>query len=347
MSCPSRHHRTRMRAEIEEIPAALERLLTNSMDVIKEAAGEMKRLDPVLISTVARGSSDHAAAYLAYAIELLAKVPVASLGPSVATLYGQTLKLENTVCLLISQSGQSPDIVQMARSTARSGALAVAITNDAGSPLAAACHKTISIEAQEEKSIAATKTFVTSIVAGLLLLARWRDDRALMEALLRLPGQARAALGCNWRALADRLEQEASLLILGRGPSMAIASEAALKFKETCRIHAEAYSSAEVMHGPVSIVRTHYPLLALAARDASEISICSTAMELAGQEADVFVTSALARGAKHLPFVATGHPLTDPLMLIISFYGFVEKLARRRGLDPDLPVHLKKVTETL
>jgi glucosamine--fructose-6-phosphate aminotransferase (isomerizing) len=336
-----------MFTEIEEIPAALERLFTNSMDVIKETAEEMKRINPALITTVARGSSDHAAAYLTYAIELVANVPVASLGPSVATLYGRTLKLENTVSLSISQSGQSPDIVQMARSTVRGGALAVAITNDGSSPLAAACHKTVTIEAGVEKSVAATKTFVISIVAGLLLLARWQDDTALMEALMRLPGQARAAISCDWLALAERLEREASLLILGRGPSMAIANEAALKFKETCRIHAEAYSSAEVMHGPVSIVRTHYPLLALAARDASEASICTTAVELIGQEADVFITSDMARSANRLPFVATGHPLTDPLMLIISFYGFIEKLARQRGLDPDMPVHLKKVTETL
>ncbi len=347
MSRHSRHSCSRMRAEIEEIPAALERLLANSMDEINETAAEMKRIDPALVTTVARGSSDHAAAYLTYALELVASVPVASLGPSVATLYGRTLKLENTVSLSISQSGQSPDIVEMARSTIRGGALAVAITNDGSSPLATACHRTISIEAGVEKSVAATKTFVTSIAAGLLLLARWQNDAALLEALLRLPGQARAAISCEWPALAGRLGEETSLLILGRGPSMAIANEAALKFKETCQIHAEAYSSAEVMHGPVSIVRTHYPLLALAARDASETSICTTAVELVRQQADVFVTSARARTANRLPFVATGHPLTDPLMLVISFYGFIEKLARQRGLDPDMPVHLKKVTETI
>ena len=128
---------------------------------------------------------------------------------------------------------------------------------------------------------------------------------------------------------------------------MAIADEAALKFKETSQIHAESYSSAEVMHGPVSIVGPGFPVLALAARDAAEHSISEIAEKFAGEGADVFITSDLGTSAIRLPFVSTGHPLTDPLLLIVSFYVFIEQLARRKGIDPDSPPNLRKVTETV
>ena len=148
---------------------------------------------------------------------------------------------------------------------------------------------------------------------------------------------------CRRRSTGDN-----SLFILGRGPSFAIANEAALKFKETCAMHAEAYSAAEVMHGPLALVGPGFPVLALAARDASEPSMAEAADALAGKGASVFITSALAaEGNAMLPFAATGHPLTDPLALIVSFYAFVEAFARHRGLDPDQPRNLRKVTETL
>ncbi len=120
-----------------------------------------------------------------------------------------------------------------------------------------------------------------------------------------------------------------------------------MKFKETCQIHAESHSSAEVQHGPVSLVDAGYPVLVLAARDAAENSVVTVADELAERHARVFVTSDKARRARRLPFTPTGHPLTDPLAQIVSFYGFVENLARSRGLHPDAPPHLSKVTETV
>ncbi|MFK5979943.1 MAG: SIS domain-containing protein, partial [Rhizobiaceae bacterium] len=128
---------------------------------------------------------------------------------------------------------------------------------------------------------------------------------------------------------------------------LAIANEVALKFKETCQIHAEAYSSAEVLHGPVSIVGKDFPVLALVARDAAEPSIIETADLLSVQGAHIFATTDKTTEARPLDFIEAGHALTDPLLLIISFYAFIEKLARQRGLNPDVPPNLKKVTETL
>jgi glucosamine--fructose-6-phosphate aminotransferase (isomerizing) len=337
---------TFMQQEIAGIPDAVATFLDRSAAAIARAGRRLRDKDPALIATVARGSSDHAANYLKYAAELSAGIPVASLGPSIASIFGARLKLDRAACIAISQSGKSPDIVKMAETAREGGALTVALTNTADSPLADASDEVIDILAGAERSVAATKTFVNSVVAGLALLAECIEDDGLRSALAALPGQLEAARNCDWSALCEATDGHESLFILGRGPSLAIAGEAALKFKETSSVHAEAYSSAEVMHGPVSIVGGGFPVLALAARDAAEHSIVGAADELTAKGASVFVTSDAAATARQLPFTATGHTLTDPLALIVSFYAFIEAFARRRGLDPDHPTHLRKVTET-
>jgi glucosamine--fructose-6-phosphate aminotransferase (isomerizing) len=338
---------TKMRAEIEDIPGAIQRLLDESEHEVSAAAQTLKEVEPRFISTVARGSSDHAAAYLKYAIELTARVPVASIGPSVSSIYGVDLHLAQSACLAISQSGKSPDIVSMVESARRSGASTIAMTNDPASPLAAAGDHVLDIRAGTESSVAATKTFITSIVSGLSLLAHWQDDHELLAALNKLPSLSQRAIACDWEPLTRRLLRADALYVLGRGPSFAIANEVALKFKETCQIQGEAFSSAEVLHGPVSIVGGHYPVLALISKDAAEPSICSVADRLVEQGGDVFATSDKTANAIQLPFISSGHALCDPLLLAISFYAFVENLARIRGFNPDVPQNLKKVTETV
>lgn len=338
---------THMRREVGEIPEVVARFLTASAPVLDAAAARLRDLDPALVVTVARGSSDHASAYLKYAIELTLGLPVASIGPSIASIYGKDLRLGRAMAIAISQSGKSPDIVGMAQSARRSGATTVAITNTPGSPLAEASDYTIDLHAGVEKSVAATKTFVTSVVAGLALLARWSGDADLERAVAALPESLGRAVACDWSDMIGALDGHNALYVLGRGPGFAIANEAALKFKETCSIQGESYSAAEVMHGPVSIVTPGYPVLGLAARDAAEASVADMAHKLAGQGAKAFLTSDRPGPAARLPFAATGHPITDPLALIVSFYGFVEALARHRGLNPDEPRMLKKVTETV
>ena len=337
---------TLMRQEILEIPAAVERLLTDGAEEIAAAAARARALNPRYLVSVARGSSDHACAYLKYASELLLRRPMASVGPSVTSIYGADLNAEGALCIAISQSGQSPDIVRMTESLGRSGALTVAITNDPASRLAGAAGATLPIHAGPELSVAATKTFVTSLVAGLWLLAAIRDDRDLLAAIRALPRHLEDATRCDWSAAADAIDGR-SLFTLGRGPSLAVSNEAALKFKETCLIHAESYSSAEVLHGPVSIVEQGFPAIAFAARDAAEETLAATADELAAKGARVFATTDRVARATCLPHVRTDHWLTDPVASIVSFYGMVEAVAVRRGIDPDRPRHLNKVTETV
>jgi glutamine---fructose-6-phosphate transaminase (isomerizing) len=300
-----------------------------------------------MIVTVARGSSDHVCTYLKYCSELVLGLPVASLGPSVASVYGAQLRLGRAVCLSVSQSGQSPDIIAMAQAAAASGALTVAVTNHAASPLAQASAHVLDLHAGPERSVAATKTFVTSAVAGLLMIAEWAQDATLITAVHTLPAALQEAARQDWRALRDALQGIDSLYTLGRGPAYAMAQEAALKFKEVAQIHAESYSSAEVLHGPVSIVGAGFPVLALAVGDAAEAGVVAVADQIAAKGARVFVTADQARLAMRLPHVRTGHPLTDPLALIVSFYAMVEQVARDRGIDPDHPRHLNKVTQTV
>ena len=339
--------KSQMRAEIDEIPIAVERLLTKGAPAIQETSKAIRDLNPAFAITVARGSSDHVCTYLKYVSELLLGIPFASVGPSIASLYGTPLRLKGSLCLSVSQSGKSPDIVDMAKAARRDGALTVAITNDPNAPLAKASSHRLDLHAGTERSVAATKTFLTSAVAGLLLLAAWRADPDLIKAIHDLPAALDKATKVDWPEIRGAIGTETSLFTLGRGPAWAMANEAALKFKEVCQIHAESYSSAEVLHGPVSIVDLGFPVLVFAVADAAKGAVIEVADGLAEKGARVFVTSRQPKTATAVEPIRTLHPLTDPLTLIVSFYAMVERLASDLGIDPDQPRHLKKVTETV
>ncbi|WP_299831486.1 SIS domain-containing protein [uncultured Roseobacter sp.] len=338
---------THMRREILEIPAAVDALLTKGASSIEAAANALRAADPLFMISVARGSSDHAATYFKYACELVAGIPVASVGPSVSSIYDRELSLSRCACLAVSQSGKSPDIVRLAMMATSQSALSIALTNHTDSDLARGSTHTIDLHAGAELSVAATKTFVTSAVSAIWLLAEWQKDTILLQALHALPEMLEHATQMDWGALGAEITSRQSLFCLGRGPVLAISNEAALKFKETCQLHAESYSSAEVLHGPVSIVDQEFPVLALTAADQAETSLVEVADQIAGKGASVFVTSDQATHAASLTCVRTAHPLLDPISLIVSFYAMVEQVALSRGINPDEPRHLKKVTETI
>lgn len=338
---------TQMRREVLEIPSAVDRLLRNGKDDIEATADAVRRQSPAFMVSVARGSSDHVATYLKYASELLLGTPIASIGPSIASIYKRQLNLQGSVCLSVSQSGKSPDIVEMARMARKGGALSIAMTNHPDSPLAKVADHTLDLHAGPELSVAATKTFVNSAVAGIWLLAEWAEDAALLKAIQDLPTKLESAVQTDWPTARGALEGRNSIYCLGRGPAYAISNEAALKFKETCQIHAESYSSAEVLHGPVSIVDGGFPVIALASADEAEAALAGVADEIAAKGAKVFATTEKVTEASALDATRTGHALTDPISLIASFYAMVERTAASRGINPDAPRHLKKVTETV
>lgn len=338
---------TQMRREILEIPAATARLIENGSDYIKAAAAALRVTDPQFLVSVARGSSDHVTTYLKYSSELLMGRVIASIGPSIASVYNSPLSLSGSACLSVSQSGKSPDIVAMARSAQSAGALSIAMTNNPQSPLSAVSDHTLNLHAGPEISVAATKTFVNSAVTGIWLLAEWAGDDHLRRAIYALPDVLDKAIHTDWSHLHFALESRNSIFCLGRDPAYAISNEAALKFKETCQIHAESYSSAEVLHGPVSIVDGGFPVIAFASQDTAEAPLAKVADALAEKGAMVFATSQMVQKATALPVVWTGHPMTDPITLIASFYAMVEHIASVRGINPDAPRHLNKVTETV
>ena len=335
-----------MRQEVDEIPEAVARLLDRSGKTLIETGQRLANLDPTVLATIARGSSDHAAFFLKYACEQTLGIPVASLGPSLSSIYKITPRLKGAAALAISQSGKSPDIVSLAEACRKGGGLTIALANTVPSPLTETSDIAIDIQAGPEKSVAATKSFVNSIVAGLYIIASWSDDKELNQAIIALPEHFSNAVKLDWSPFNISMEGSSSVFILGRGPGFAIACEAALKLKETCGLHAEAYSSAEVVHGPMEMVRPSFPVLALAARDAAENTILSVANNLRERGAKLGITSEKAPLDARLPYIETGHPITDALVLIAPFYAFAEAYSRKLGRNPDAPAHLNKVTET-
>ena len=344
--------RSIMAVEIADAPAAVRRLLDGSKNAITNTAVLLRERDPAVIVTAARGSSDGAALLFKYACEIATGVPVASLGPSIASVYAAPLKLERAAALAISQSGRSPDLLALLERARAGGAVTAAIVNDHESPLAQCVDAVIPLRAGPERSVAATKSFIASAAAALALLAAWSGDTTLARAVEALPDTLVRARGCDWSAAVPNFARARSLFVLGRGLNLAVAHEAALKFKEVALLHAEAYSGAEVLHGPLAIIGESFPVLVLLPDDAARANLRETLKRLVEVGATVFVVSTDHRdelerlGVISLPVVSTGHPFTDPLAAAIAFYNFVERVARDRGLDPDHPPHLQKVTRT-
>jgi glutamine---fructose-6-phosphate transaminase (isomerizing) len=335
-----------MSRETTEAPAVVARMLTRNTAVITTIGQRLRSLNPPVILTCGRGSSDHAAAYFKYLTEIMLGVPVASVGPSIASVYEAPLKLKGAALVTISQSGQSPDIVALQRAAKAAGALTIALVNVTDSTVAAEADFVVPLYAGEEKSVAATKSFIASCAAAAAIVAAWSGDVALTTAVNQLPQTLQTALTHDWSA-AEALASERSLYVLGRGPALAMAEEAALKLKETASLHAEAFSPAEVMHGPLQLVERGFPVLCFAPDDAAAVTTCAALDRLVSSGAKVFTSTALAMPGVRLPIAATGHGLTDPIAIIQSFYVLAERIARLRGHDPDRPVRLRKVTETM
>lgn len=338
---------TLMRAEIHEIPDAVSRLLDGEGERIRDIGARLRKLDPAVVASVARGSSDHAATYFKYATEIVLGRPVASLGPSIASVYGARLRLEGQLAVAISQSGRSPDIVALQAACRAGGAQTLALVNVEDSPLLREASMALPLRAGPERSVAATKSFVAAVAAALAVLAAWSEDETLARAVRQLPQDLRAALDSDWSPALDTIVAARSLYALGRGPGFAVAGEAALKFKETAMLHAESFSGAEVVHGPVSLVEPGFPVLAFVPDDAARPGLRAICERVASSGAALFVAGEAGGAGTRLPTHATGHPLTEPLSMLVSFYGFAEHVSRARGHDPDRPRGLLKVTETV
>jgi glutamine---fructose-6-phosphate transaminase (isomerizing) len=344
MTDHSPERQTAMFSEAAEAAEAVARQGASEAE-IKRIGASLRERSPSVVITCARGSSDHAATYAKYAIETRIGVPVASAAPSVASLYGSHLHADGAVCLTISQSGRSPDLLETVSGLKSAGACVVALVNDPNSPLADMSDEVFGLAAGTELSIAATKSFIASLAAVARLVAEWSDDAALRGQLAHLPEGLCDAWELDWSPLTQALTGASDLYVLGRGVGFGIAQEAALKLKETSQLHAEAFSTAELRHGPMALVRDGFPALMFSQSDETGRMVEETATALAESGARVFLTGAQAPGASSLPSVRCA-PLLEPIVQIQSFYRAANALALARGLDPDRPPHLAKVTET-
>ncbi|NBD07661.1 MULTISPECIES: SIS domain-containing protein [Corallococcus] len=333
--------------EAAQAPDAARRQLARCRDTFAYLGARLRRTPPRFVVTCARGSSDHAAVYGKYLIETTLGRAVASLGPSVASVYNtRALDLRDALFIVISQSGRSPDLLRMTEAARSGGAVVLGFINDEASPLAALCDVLIPLSAGPEQSIAATKSYLLSGLAFLQLVAHWSDSAQLHDAARRLPDALEAAGRLDWWPALTSLKDATSLYVIGRGSGLGAALEMALKLKETCRLHAEAFSTAEVLHGPLGLVRPGFPVLALGQEDNAAQGTRSVVQRMV--ELGAAVHSALpVPGANVLPTLPDLPASLAPLCQVQSFYFAVHQLATARGLDPDVPAHLRKVTETV
>ncbi len=335
-----------MAQEAAEAPAAVARLLAADEAVYADLAAVWRVAPERGVLTLARGSSDHAAAFVAYlAMARLGRL-VTSLPMSLFTLHAAPIDARGLWSLAFSQSGQSPDLVEPTRLLRSGGAHTVALVNDAASPLAAAAQWVLPLHAGPETSVAATKSFIAQLVAGARLVATWQGDAGLLGALHTLPARLTQALQADWHAAVQALTDADSLFVIGRGAGLAVAQEMALKFKETCALHAEAFSAAEVQHGPMALVEPGFTLLVLAPRGPAQAGLLALAGQMRERGARVLTAAPAGVAQVDLPLVEADHEDLDPIAAVQSFYPMVEALARARGLDPDRPRHLAKVTRT-
>ncbi len=338
--------RTLMFQEAADASNAVRAQLQYDSAAMRALGAQLRKLNPRAVITCARGSSDHAATYAKYLIETHARVLTASAAPSVSSVYGITQAVRGCLVLAISQSGRSPDLLASVASAKASGATILALSNSADSPLMAAADFVIELHASPETSVAATKSYLASLAAIARLVAAWTEDAAFDSALAQLPDLMDKSWQIDWSAALPELESAENLYVVGRGLGLGAAQEIALKCKETCGIHAEAFSSAELRHGPYTLLRKGFPALLLAQNDATRPGVEALAIELARRGVPLLLAGGNAAGSVLLPAVAAAAELA-PILLVQSAYRMIASLAVRRGLDPDRPAHLQKITETL
>jgi glutamine---fructose-6-phosphate transaminase (isomerizing) len=342
-----------MLREIREAPLAAARLLDQEGSRIRAIGARLRRRDPVAVLIAARGSSDNAALYGKYVLETRLGVPIALAAPSVVTLLDGRLRVRRAVAIGISQSGQSTDVVAFLAAARARGALTVAITNSARSPLAQSAHETVLTHAGTERSVAATKTYLNQVIALAVLTAAWAGDRELETEVMAIPGAQREVLAKEEEIarIAERYRYMDECIVAARGYDFATAKELALKLMETCYVVALPLSSADLLHGPIALVEHDFPVFLIAPPGRTFAHMMDVAARLRARRAEAAILSSerqilrLARVAIHVPARAGGAvapPVYGVALQLLAYY-----LARAKGINPDRPRGLRKVTRTL
>jgi glutamine---fructose-6-phosphate transaminase (isomerizing) len=336
---------TLMEREAREAPDVVRRLVVENAAVLAQLGARLRLLAPRFILAAGRGSSDAAALLAKYVFETRLGLPTVSVAPSVQSIYGVRLQLERALVIAISQSGRSPDLVEFCRAAVGPDVLRVAMANDATSPLTTAVDVTLPLLAGPETSIAATKSCIAAMTLVLGLVGHWRPDSRMAAAFERAAPVLDRAMDAEWSGAEAFLYSDGPVYVVGRGPGLAIAAEAALKLKETSGLHAESISAAEIRHGPYALAGPALRAIIFAQRDAAFAGLKTLASDLVQQGASVLLISP----DRSLPGVHTpedDEPVLELIAMLARFYLFANTAALRRGRSPDRPPMLSKVTET-
>lgn len=338
---------TQMHIEAGQAAGVVRHQLVANATLMRETANFLRVLAPPIIFTCARGSSDHAATFAKYMFETRLRIATVSQAPSISSIYGgPLLNMKDVPFIVVSQSGRSPDLLISAEAAKAAGALVIALVNDTGSPLAQLANIVIPLHAGTETSVAATKSYIASLAAIAHLVALWSQDSDLQIGLRSLDADLEIAFAADWSAAEELFAQAQSLFVLGRGLTLAVAQEAALKFKETSGLHAEAFSLAEVAHGPMALIKPGFPLLVFPPQDKAALGLEALIEKFAARGAHIAMAGAALPDVVQLPLAKGLHPALAPIAMVQSFYALVNAIAVKRGYDPDHPPLLNKVTET-
>jgi glutamine---fructose-6-phosphate transaminase (isomerizing) len=340
-----------VRDEIFQQPDVVARILERD-EVFDRIGRAIRDVSPEHVVIAARGTSDHAAIYAQYLMGVRLRIPVALAAPSIVSLYGAEPRFPRTLVIGISQSGASPDVVSVVDAARRQGAPTIAITNEPGSPLAGAAAHVIDLGAGPERAVAATKTYTAELVSIARLVAAMLDEED--EGLRGLPDTLSRALDAETdaRAAAAGHADMRSCTVLGRGFEYATTREWALKLKELARVVADPYSAADFRHGPLALVEPGFTVLAVATSGAVADDLVALLRQMRDDlGADLVVLSdrsevrALGRFGIGLPGGLPDH--LAPVASIVPAQLFAYHLTLARGLDPDAPRHIAKVTRTI
>ncbi len=340
-----------MLREIREQPAALERLLADELGRVGELAEAARARNISLLFLAARGTSDHAAVYAKYLFEIIAGIPAALAAPSVFTLYGATVRLDDALVLGISQSGKAADAIEVLKRARAAGQLTGCITNDAESPMSQTAEFPLCCRAGVERSLPATKTYTTSLALVYALVASLAERSELLEDLRRAPEWVEQVLGLHDHIgeCAERYRFMEECVVLARGINQCSALEAALKLSETTYVRAHPYSSADFKHGPIAVVDEGYPCFLFGPSGEGYETMVQMADALRDRGAELIVLSdreeLLEKATTRLPLPQVPE-LLSPLVGIVAAQLFAYHLARVKGRDPDNPRGLLKVTHT-
>jgi glucosamine--fructose-6-phosphate aminotransferase (isomerizing) len=343
---------SQMLAEIREQPAWIERAIQLEQPKVAALVADVRERAIRFVVIAARGTSDNAATYAKYMIEIVAGMPVALAAPSVFTLYDARLDLSNTLVIGISQSGQGTDVVQYLSSSRAAGALTACITNSDDSAITKVSDHTLLCHAGEERAVAATKTYTTALAVVALLAGTLADHRGLLDALQRVPEQMERALDieAGIAASVERYRYMQECAVLARGVNQATALESALKMTETCYVVAKPYSGADFLHGPIAMVASGFPCLLYAPDGKAYASQLELALKVRDRGGEVVVIARspeiLELGTTQIPMAVDVDELLSPIPYIVPGQLFACYLSRTRGVNPDQPRGLTKVTLT-